>query len=144
MLPSTSAARAAAASPVFESSRLAAVPAPRRAMRPRRPRRPVGTARSSFFMRPHHRGCRERIGPDDRPDDRPDDPPDGGVVTGPPAGDPGSMLPALLYPDLVPPPGWTYRPEGSQIRLGPPAGRPEAAIVIGPLVGRHERLPPPE
>lgn len=53
------------------------------------------------------------------------------------------MLPVLLYPEIAPPPGWTARPYGSQIRLSPPEGE-GAAIYLGPLVGRHERLPPPE
>jgi hypothetical protein len=55
------------------------------------------------------------------------------------------MLSALDYPDLLPPEGWTYVQQGTQIRLLPPgstAAQPEAAIVIAPLLGKHERLPP--
>jgi hypothetical protein len=59
---------------------------------------------------------------------------------------PGRMPPALHYPEITPPAGWTPRREGSQIRLSPPAGTAggDAAILVGPVLGRHERLPPPE
>lgn len=56
------------------------------------------------------------------------------------------MPPTLHYPDLTPPAGWTYVRQGSQIRLAPP-GTPHAlataAIIVSPLLARHERLPPP-
>jgi hypothetical protein len=56
------------------------------------------------------------------------------------------MPPTLHYPDLTPPAGWTYARQGSQIRLAPP-GAPHvstpAAIIVSPLVPRHEKLPPP-
>lgn len=54
------------------------------------------------------------------------------------------MLSALDYPELVPPEGWTYVQQGSQIRLLPPgsaAAQAEASIVVAPLLGKHERLP---
>lgn len=55
------------------------------------------------------------------------------------------MPPALEYPDLVPPRGWTYQQVGSQVRLHPPEGPADAvAIVLAPLLARHPGLPPPE
>lgn len=56
------------------------------------------------------------------------------------------MPPTLQYPDLTPPAGWTYARQGSQVRLAP-AGVPHAqatsAIIVSPLVGRSDKLPPP-
>ena len=56
----------------------------------------------------------------------------------------GRMPPALVYPDLQPPAGWTWRPDGSQIRLSPPPGAPPGLILLSPVVAVSERLPPPE
>jgi hypothetical protein len=55
--------------------------------------------------------------------------------------------PTLHYPDIVPPPDWTYFRVGPQIRLIPPGTRRDtatAAIIISPLVPRQPQMPAPE
>ncbi|MCE9577583.1 MAG: hypothetical protein K8W52_30820 [Deltaproteobacteria bacterium] len=57
------------------------------------------------------------------------------------------MPPALQYPDLVPPPEWTYFRVGAQVRLIPPGTRADTApvaIIISPLVPRQPQMPGPE
>ncbi|MCS6914345.1 MAG: hypothetical protein NZ890_14010 [Myxococcota bacterium] len=54
------------------------------------------------------------------------------------------MQPLLHYPDLLPPPGWTWQRQGSHMALLPPADAPPATILLSPLLARHERLPAPE
>ncbi len=57
------------------------------------------------------------------------------------------MPPTLSYPDLVPPPAWTYFRVGAQVRLIPPGTRADTApvaIIVSPLVPRQPQMPGPE
>lgn len=56
------------------------------------------------------------------------------------------MTPQLEYPDLVPPPAWTYFRAGPQIRLIPPGTRADTspvAIIVSPIVPRAPQMPAP-
>jgi hypothetical protein len=50
---------------------------------------------------------------------------------------------SAIYPDLDPPKGWTASRHGMQIRLSPPEGKPPALIIVSPVIGKNDRIPPP-